>query len=198
MPSLSRSGAESLNCSSDGIPPSIRSTPQPAAITLSRCAKKTLLSRGYGSGATPRAGAFAYGPTKRLIEVRLVCKPAINRNLRKRHIAVKHQTLRALHSTTHHIGVRRFIEALTKRAAEVKCTQLGQCREVRRNDFRIQVHLNVSRQFADLPRRQAAPRGAYSSGRGVISFRPGDRGRRSEAQQRSGVPKQVLSRMLRF
>ena len=69
--------------------------------------------------------------------MRLIRPSARNRDLREWHWRLQHQALRTLDAPSHDVGVRRFVQARTKRAAEMEYTQFNQSREFRRTDLRV-------------------------------------------------------------
>jgi hypothetical protein len=67
----------------------------------------------------------------------LIRPSALNRDLRERQWRLEHHALRTLDAPSHYVGVRRFIQARTKSAAEMEFTQINQTGEFRRTDLGV-------------------------------------------------------------
>jgi hypothetical protein len=115
-----------------------------------------LVLSGYGrAGATPRTRTLACESSEQLAEMSLVGQPAIRGDLPEGCVGQQHQTLRALHSPSHHIGMRHFAQAIPENAAEVEGAQSDEGGEIARSEGRVQVGLDVRGEAADLRWSQA-------------------------------------------
>jgi hypothetical protein len=100
-------------------------------------------SWAHDSGSTPRARTLPNKAAERLIEMRLIRQPTVDRDLGERQVGLQHQALRALNSPPHHISVRWIIEALSKSSAEMGHALFRHPSQIHRMDCRVQVRLDI-------------------------------------------------------
>jgi hypothetical protein len=105
----------------------------------------------------PGRGGLARGLPELLGQVRLVSEAAPQRNVTQGRIARQHELSRQFHAPSHDEGVWRFPEGVLEGSREMRCAALNQRAEIRDEDRRCDMTINIIAHLACLPGQQALP-----------------------------------------
>ena len=107
------------------------------------------------SRAPPHTGTLSNEFVEEPREVRLIRKTTFQRDLAKRGLACEHQPLRALGASAQYVPMRRLTEAALEYMREMEDADTRESGKIFNRYLCMQIGLNVARNAADLPRREA-------------------------------------------